>query len=811
MLIGCSSTATPGGDSGGGGGGNNNPPDVVENNAAFDVTSKTIQVGDEFVLTINDIPESVVPDWALRGEAVTYQITNASVASSALIKGVKEGESTITAYVDEKKLECVITVEAEPVVPPGPIGDDDPDDLWVDDSYEEESVDTLPAKEGPEYEKYSYKPTVETKIPKITVSLSEVDGVVPKMEDTYLTRARREDKGDYYPCTISVTNYDGKDLELVDLVSQIKVRGNYTSNYSKKPFRLKFDKKTAMPGFNGKFKNWVLLADVKDHSMLRNAVSFYLGNLLLGGDGFYSSNFRPIELYFVDGTGAERYWGSYLLCEQQEVKDGRISITDVGDMKGDDGVKGNYNGTDIGYFFEFDGYYTEERPWGSNNSMRVGYETGTVGDPTFTISYNNGASYRTVNGGTQRPGQPGFTMKGDLSEDDNSAQLDFISKYVDNVYKIMYEGTYNNRGYKFNETYTSISLDNNLSGEQAIKNVIDVNSLVDTYIMSELSCDPDVGWSSFYMDVDFGAEAKDHLMRFEAPWDFDSCYAVRSGNYCISGEGYYAATSSNPWLAVLMNNTWFQTAVKNKYKELYQFEILKDVLDFIEDTSSMDIYKEMYARNFEKWGTRDETGEVRQELARLQTQREHAVAFKDWLHTRMNWLSKTWLDGYDVLTHTKSTRVVSDGNTALLTNGTKQRFEAEDAVYTNGYSLYSTSGSASNGAYLDQTSGSNQSITFNINATKRKQAFFVARLAYMDGQTSFNSIYEVYVNGNKLLIKDDVILIPSMSSSPNWMELRLHSDWLEAGKNTIVFVPKASTSKFDSLDIYSKDTLTLSN
>ena len=805
MMMGCSSNTQeqePGG--------NNNPPVQEKNKATFDVTNKTIKVDEEFTLSIIDAPKDAEIDWGMRGDAVTYTLNENE--TSALVKGVNIGSTTIRALVDEKALECVVTVEAKQVTPP-PVDEDDPDDLWVDDSYESHTTDTLPAKEGETYEKYSYEPVVGTKIPKITISLNEIEGVVPKLEDTYLTKARKDDKGDYYSCNVTVSNYDGEDLKLNDLLCQIKVRGNYTSNYSKKPYRLKFDKKQAMPGFEGKFKNWVLLADVKDHSMMRNAISFYLGQLLLEGDGFYSSNFRPIELYFIDGTGSERYWGSYLLCEQQEVKDGRVSITDVGDLKGEDGVKGHYNGTDIGYLFEFDGYYTEERPsgsynpWGSND-FRIGYETGTVGDPTFTISYNNGANYKTVTGGTNRPTQPGFTMKGDLSEDDNSAQLDFISKYVDNVYKIMYEAAINNKAYKFNDNYAGLTLDASLSAEQAVRNVIDVQSLVDTYIISELSCDPDVGWSSFYMDVDFGVEAKDHLMRFEAPWDFDSCYAVRSGNYCISGEGYYAATSSNPWLAILMNTEWFQTAVKNKYRELYQFEILKDVLDFIDNTSDMQIYKDMYAKNFEKWGTRDETGEVRSELARLQTQREHALAFKDWLHTRMNWLSKTWLDGFDVMTFEKTTRVISDGNTALLTNGTKQRFEAEDATYTSVFSPYTGSGSASNSAYLDQSgTGANQSLSFYINATRRKQAYFVARMAYMDGQVSFNSIY---INGEKLLIKDEVVLIPSQNTRPNWMELQLHSAWLEEGENDIVFVPKANTSKFDALDIYSKDALSWS-
>ena len=59
----------------------------------------------------------------------------------------------------------------------------------------------------------------------------------------------------YEVCTISV---DGQEA----LPGQVKVRGNWTTNYDKKSLRIKLDNKQNLLGLNGgkKFKNWVLLA-----------------------------------------------------------------------------------------------------------------------------------------------------------------------------------------------------------------------------------------------------------------------------------------------------------------------------------------------------------------------------------------------------------------------------------------------------------------------------------------------------------------------------------------------------------------------
>ena len=59
---------------------------------------------------------------------------------------------------------------------------------------------------------------------------------------------------------------------LYDGAMEIKVRGNTTSSYPKRPWKIKLDKKTEMFGIP-KSKHWVLLANYNDQSMLRNKLA----------------------------------------------------------------------------------------------------------------------------------------------------------------------------------------------------------------------------------------------------------------------------------------------------------------------------------------------------------------------------------------------------------------------------------------------------------------------------------------------------------------------------------------------------------
>ena len=312
-----------------------------------------------------------------------------------------------------------------------------------------------------ELEAYSYQPQITEVMP--TVHITTADS-----SNEFATKYMRQDKLDdlieYVDATVTVADCDEEYL-LTDAEAEVKVRGNYTLEYSKKPLRIKFAEKQNMAGLHGgeKYKNWVLLADWKDLSMTNNSIAFYLGKTILGSDGYYCTDYRNVEVY-LNGS----YWGVYLLAEQQEVKDGRMSVPEVED---------DYTGTDIGYMFEYDGYYIEERNMPNDS-----------GDPTFEVDHDRISNF-----------QPGYTVKSDINDD---AQLEFIQSYTENVYKIAKHSVKNDLHFRFNESYTAIEQFDGVSVYDTVSEVIDLQSLVDVYILNEICCDPDIGWSSFYMSVD---------------------------------------------------------------------------------------------------------------------------------------------------------------------------------------------------------------------------------------------------------------------------------------------------------------------
>lgn len=119
----------------------------------------------------------------------------------------------------------------------------------------------------------------------------------------------------------------------------IKGRGNSTWAMPKKPYRIKFNNKQSMLGLPAA-KNWVLLANYSDKSLLRNAVAFDMGHQF-GAD--FTPHYRFVELV-MNGV----YLGNYTLTEQVEIGAGRVDITELSTVDNDDSNIGG------GYLLEMD-------------------------------------------------------------------------------------------------------------------------------------------------------------------------------------------------------------------------------------------------------------------------------------------------------------------------------------------------------------------------------------------------------------------------------------------------------------------------
>ena len=99
--------------------------------------------------------------------------------------------------------------------------------------------------------------------------------------------------------------------------TEVKGRGNSTWGYPKKPYRLKLNKKAEICGL-GKAKNYVLLANHLDTTLMLNSVAFKIGRLL---ELPFTNHAIPVDVV-LNGI----YKGSYLLTEQIEVKENRVDL-----------------------------------------------------------------------------------------------------------------------------------------------------------------------------------------------------------------------------------------------------------------------------------------------------------------------------------------------------------------------------------------------------------------------------------------------------------------------------------------------------
>lgn len=128
-------------------------------------------------------------------------------------------------------------------------------------------------------------------------------------------------KENYLPARISISTENagyGDFPELAECDVKIRGRGHFSWQFKKKPYKIKFEKKTSVLGMSAS-KDWVLLANYVDRSLIQNHVAMEMGKVFTNIS--YHSNQYPVDV-FVNGT----YRGVYTMGEQLEVKKERINL-----------------------------------------------------------------------------------------------------------------------------------------------------------------------------------------------------------------------------------------------------------------------------------------------------------------------------------------------------------------------------------------------------------------------------------------------------------------------------------------------------
>jgi len=111
------------------------------------------------------------------------------------------------------------------------------------------------------------------------------------------------------------------DVDILEAPILIRGRGNSTWGMPKKPYKIKFEEKQSVLGIH-KDKEWVLLANYSDKSLLRNIVAMELSRRL----GFsWTPTMISVELWMND-----EYQGVYSFTEHKKVSKHRVNISEDG-------------------------------------------------------------------------------------------------------------------------------------------------------------------------------------------------------------------------------------------------------------------------------------------------------------------------------------------------------------------------------------------------------------------------------------------------------------------------------------------------
>jgi hypothetical protein len=187
------------------------------------------------------------------------------------------------------------------------------------------------------------------------------------------------------------------------------------------------------------------------------------------------------------------------------------------------------------------------------------------------------------------------------------------------------------------EVYLTDALSAVFTGEQSeIEKYLDLESVIDSYLIEEFVKNLDVGYDSFFLYKDVGGK-----LTFGPLWDFDLTFG--NSRTVADPEGLWAAVDcgdgvhSNIWYYTLMQYDWFQNLVSERWNSEEVQTCISRLPEQIRQISGVE--KQAALRNFEVWDLQQNRGPA--VLQQLESYEEHIAFLIDWVQTR-----KAWLDDY---------------------------------------------------------------------------------------------------------------------------------------------------------------------
>lgn len=342
----------------------------------------------------------------------------------------------------------------------------------------------------------------------------------------------------------------------------IRLRGNTSSNYDKRPMAIKLNKKAGILGMK-EHKRWILLSPWTDMSLIRNYLAFNIAQTIqnhfingptdgstLGRGLVWNPSGQNVELV-INGIHA----GNYLFCEQIKINKNRLKMTNP---IFEDVVEKNTSPTvkDCSYLIEFDNNYDET--WKFKTTMR---ELPCLFKDDFKVTAKNGTTY------------------------DGSAIFENLKTYINAIESNLTYGYYT-------EAYKSL----------------DINSVIDYWFVYEIAMNDEIQHpKSVYMYKD-----GDGKLSAGPVWDFDSQNFTNVDTE--KNQWYYHTWSSlliersksgeglqYMWWPLLMKDQSYINRVKARWADVYP-DLVEIANRVVEDRRKANRLSDYYNRKIWKVG-----------------------------------------------------------------------------------------------------------------------------------------------------------------------------------------------------------------
>ncbi|MDH5264190.1 MAG: CotH kinase family protein [Betaproteobacteria bacterium] len=177
---------------------------------------------------------------------------------------------------------------------------------------------------------------------KVVASFPPALTQLPQLRITTKDSAPILSKETYVDATFTLTN-PAATPSAYDLNGKIRGRGNFTWLQDKKPYKVQFANDASyarVPDFLGmkKNRNWALLADYMDRTLVRNKLAFSLGNSSLFAEGL---KWTPSGQH-VEVTLNGEYVGVYLFTEDVRLDPARLNIRKMSTSPPANDIEGGY-------------------------------------------------------------------------------------------------------------------------------------------------------------------------------------------------------------------------------------------------------------------------------------------------------------------------------------------------------------------------------------------------------------------------------------------------------------------------------------